>query len=223
MYGQSQYGVNAYATESIINNDEVKKYLVDLNQYVPPYVYTKFDQTFQEVQTQYDAESLQIGLINYQIQDLLNQAFIDTATWSLDLWEEEYGITTNKLLSYEDRREIVKAKKRGRGTTTIEMIKNTAEAFSGGEVNVIPHNNEYYFTIHFIGVKGIPRNMAAFKDMLEIIKPAHLNYDFAFTYNTYGDIRDNSWDYNRLPNYSHDLIRTTEDIKKGMNWNANNS
>ena len=217
MYGQNQYGTTTYATNPISSNEEIKKYLVDLNQYVPPYVYTKFLQDFQEVQTQYDAQSLQVGLLNYSIEDSIKQAFIDTATWGLDLWEEEYGLDTNHLLSYEERREIVKAKKRGRGTTTIEMIKNTAEAFSGGEVNVIPHNEQYYFTVHFIGIKGIPRNMQAFKDMLETIKPAHLNYDFAFTYNTYGDIRDNTFDYGRLENYSHDLIRTTDDIKKGMN------
>lgn len=208
MYGQSEYGVSAYAAESIINSDEIKKYLVDLNSYVPPYVYTKFDQTFQEVQTQYDAESLQVGLINYKIQDLLNQAFIDTATWGIDLWEEEYGITTNKLLSYEDRREIVKAKKRGRGTTTIAMIKNTAEAFSGGECNVIPHNEEYRFTIHFIGIKGIPRNMAAFKDMLEIIKPAHLAYDFEYTYNTWGMLKDSGLTWEQAKNMTWDEIRT---------------
>lgn len=190
MYGINQYGTTAYSAESISNNDEIKKYLVDLNPYVPPYVYTKYEQDFQEVQTQYDAESLQLGTLNYKIEDLIKQGFIDTATWSLYLWEEEYGLNINKLLSYEDRREIVKAKKRGCGTTTIEMIKNTAEAFSGGEVRVIPHNEEYYFVVRFIGIKGIPRNMAAFKEMLETIKPAHLAYKFEYTYNTWGMVKD---------------------------------
>jgi len=212
MYGQNSYGTTTYSTDSITNNEEIKKYIVDLNQYVPPYIYTKFAEDFQEIQTQYDAQSLQVGLLNYQIEDSIKQAFIDTATWGLDLWEEEYGLDTNKLLSYEERREIIKAKKRGRGTTTIEMIETTAEAFSGGEVNVIPHNDQYSFT-----VKGIPRNMQAFKDMLETIKPAHLAYDFAFTYNTYGDIRDSSFNYETLQNYTHDLLRTTDDIEKGMN------
>jgi len=217
MYGQNQYGTTTYSTDSITNNEEIKKYIVDLNQYVPSYVYTKYAQEFNEVQTQYDAQSLQVGLLNYKIENSIKQAFIDTATWGIDLWEEEYGLDTNELLSYEERREIVKAKKRGRGTTTIEMIKNTAESFSSGEVNVIPHNEQYYFTVHFIGIKGIPRNMQAFKDMLDVIKPAHLNYDFAFTYNTYGDIKDNSSTYGTLKNYSNDLLRTTDDIKKGMN------
>jgi len=133
MYGDSQYGILAYSIDALTSDDDIKKYLVDLNQYVPTYVYTKYAQEFQEVQTQYDAQSLQVGLLNYQIEDSIKQAFIDTSTWGLDLWEEEYGLDTNKLLSYEERREIIKAKKRGTGTTTIEMIETTAEAFSGGE------------------------------------------------------------------------------------------
>ena len=108
----------------------------------------------------------------------------------LDWWENKYGIETNNLLSYEEQREIVKAKKCGRGTTIKAMIKTTAERFSGGECKIIEHNGEYYFTVHFIGVKGIPKNMQAFKDMLDLIKPAHLAYDFAYTYNTWGMLKD---------------------------------
>jgi uncharacterized protein YmfQ (DUF2313 family) len=208
LYGINEYGTASYATNTQISTEDIEKYKIDLNKYTPPYVYTKYEQEFQEVQTQYDTESLQLGLLNYKIQDLLNQAFIDTATWGLDLWEEEYGIETNTLLNYEERREIVKSKKRGCGTTTIAMIKNTAEAFSGGDVNVIEHNDQYYFTIHFIGIKGIPRNMQAFKDMLEVIKPAHLNYDFSYTYNTWGMLKERGLTWEQAKNMTWDELRT---------------
>lgn len=212
MYGQTQYGTTEYSIDSLINSDEIKKYLVDLNPYVPTFI-----SELPEVKAIYDVESLELGLLKYQLDDIKKQFRIDTATWGLDWWEDKYGIKTNYFLSYEERREIVKAAKCGRGTTTKAMIKTTAQRFSGGECKIIEHNEQYYFTVHFIGVKGIPRNMQAFKDMLETIKPAHLNYDFAYTYNTYGDIRDNDFDYIRLTNYSHDLIRTTDDIEKGRN------
>ena len=191
MYGQNQYGTTAYSTESISNNEEIKKYNVILSPYVPTFI-----SELPEIKAIYDAEGIELGLLKYQLDDIKKQFRIDTATWGLDWWEDKYGIKTNYLLSYEDRREIVKAKKRGRGTTTKAMIKNTAESFSGGECNVIEHNSEYYFTIHFIGVKGIPRNMQAFKDMLEIIKPAHLGYVFMYTYNTWGMLKERnlSWE-----------------------------
>jgi uncharacterized protein YmfQ (DUF2313 family) len=212
VYGENQYGTANYS-ENIIITDEIKKRIPDLMKYLPKYYYTS--KVMQNVQK---ANAIELGLYDYKLDDILDQLLIDTATWGLAYWEKEYGLETNLTYDYEMRREIVRAKKRGKGTTTIAMIKNTAEAFSGGEAEVIPHNSEYYFVVHFIGIKGIPRNMQAFKDMLETIKPAHLGVEFQFTYNTYGDIRDNTFGYGRLQGYSHSDIRITEDIKKGMKW-----
>jgi len=212
MYGENKYGIIAYSENGVLS-EEIEKRVPDLMKYLPKYYYTS--NVMKNVQ---NVNAIELGKYHYKLDDISEQLLIETATWGLDHWEKEYGLETNKLLSYEERREIIKAKKRGRGTTTIEMIKNTAEAFSGGEVNVIPHNDKYYFTVHFIGVKGIPRNMQAFKDMLETIKPSHLNYDFAYTYNTYGDIRDNNCNYGKLQGYKHEEIRTTDDIKKGMKF-----
>ncbi|MCC0697842.1 putative phage tail protein, partial [Clostridioides sp. ES-S-0048-02] len=55
--------------------------------------------------------------------DLLDQFFIDTATWGLDDWEDLLKIKTNSKLDFDTRRSNVKAKLRGKGTTTIEVIK----------------------------------------------------------------------------------------------------
>ena len=180
-YGTTQYGLIQYA-ETTINSDEVKKYFVDLTKYVPPFIWQ-----IPEMKAIYDAQGAELGSLYYYIDDLLKQCFIDTATWSLSLWEEEFGIETNLSQSYEQRREIIKAKKRGQGTTTKAMLKNVAEAFSGGQCNIIEHSEDYYFIIQFVGIKGIPRNMQAFKNMLEDVKPAHLGYTFLYTYT--------NWDY----------------------------
>lgn len=193
MYGVDNYGIMNYGTNSTIPNLDIEKYKVNLSKYVPNFI-----SELPEMKALYDAEGSELGILNYQLEDIKKQFHIDTATWGLDWWEDKYGIEINKLSSYEDRREVVKAKKRGRGTTTIAMLKKTAIAFSGGEANVIEHNSEYRFTIHFIGIKGIPRNMQSFKDMLEIIKPAHLAYDFAYTYNTWGMVKARgNWDINK--------------------------
>ena len=109
--------------------------------------------------------------------------------------EEEYGIKTNLNISLEERREIIMAKKRGQGTCTREMIKNVCEAFSGGEVNVIENSGPYKFTIQFVGVKGIPKNMPGLINTINEIKPAHLIYDFKYTYTSW-NVLDNkklSW------------------------------
>lgn len=190
-YGQNKYGLIQYA-ENTPNSENIKKYFVDLTKYVPQFIW-KNNEIMKAI---YDAQGVELGSLYYYIQDLINQCFIDTATWGLALWEEEYGITTNLNYSYEERREVVKAKKRGQGACTKALIKSVAEAFSGGEVNVLENTAPYTFTIQFIGVKGIPRNMQAFKNMLEDIKPAHLGYDFKYTYTCWDYLDSKNLNYN---------------------------
>lgn len=181
-YGQSKYGVSKYA-ENIPTQDEVlKNYPVDLSKYVPQDIYN--GNVFNKI---YKSQEYQLGVLYWQIDDLLKQFFIDTATWGLVYWEEEYGIVTNLNYSYEERREVVKAKKRGQGICSKLLIKNVAEAFSGGECNVIENTAPYTFTIQFVGIKGIPKNMQGLINAVDEIKPAHLVYNFKYTYT--------SWDY----------------------------
>lgn len=197
-YGTTQYGVIQYA-ETVTNSEDIKKYFIDLSKYVPPFI-----NNMSIMKTIYNSQGAELGSLYYYIHDLLKQCFIDTATWGLSNWEEEFGIITNLSLSYEQRREILKAKKRGQGTTTKAMLKNAAQAFSGGEVNILEDNVNYSFTVQFIGVKGIPRNIQAFINMLEDIKPAHLGYTFKYTYTnwdyldsknlTYNTAEANTWD-----------------------------
>ena len=142
-----------------------------------------------------DSNSIEANILKDYVEDLNNNLYVKTATWGLDLFEEELGLTTDESISYEERRERILAKKRGNGTTTKAMIKNTAEAFSGGEVEVIENFNDYSFIVKFIGTKGIPKNLTLFRKMIEEIKPAHLNYELAFTYTVWSMVMatDNTW------------------------------
>lgn len=198
------YGIIKY-TEIIPNSKEIKKYFIDLTKYVPPFICD-----INEMKAIYYSQGIELGNLNYYIQNLIEQCFIDTATWALVYWEDEYGINTNLAMSYEQRREVLKAKKRGQGTTTKAMLKNAAEAFSGGEVNIIEHNDSCYFTVQFIGVKGIPRNMQAFINMLEDIKPAHLAYVFEYTYTVWNFIKEKSITWNNVKTKTWEQLKVYE-------------
>ena len=165
--------------------EKLNKYKIDLTKYVPTFI-----SEISEMKAIYDVQGTELGSLLYYSKDLLNQFFINTATWGLIYWEDEYGIDTNLDMNYEDRRTVLKAKKRGQGTTTKEMIKNVAESFSGGEVNIIEDNANNSFIVKFIGIKGIPKNMEAFKNMLEDIKPAHLGYVFEYTYTVWNVLKE---------------------------------
>ena len=178
-YGKFKYGEFIYSEEGTPDSQDIDLLIPNLMKYLPWY-YEK-STAMNEIQGSIAKE---FGIFAYYTEDVYKQLFIDTATWGLSIYEKELGIKTNMNLDFEERREIIKAKLRGRGTTTKEMIKNTAEAFSGGEVDVIEYPEEYRFIVKFIGVKGIPKNMQGFIEMLETIKPAHLAYKFKYTYTT---------------------------------------
>ena len=177
------YGSNSnYDTLTI---DDLNKRRVDLSKYVPQFLYN--EKTLHKI---YKSQEEQLAVALWQSDDLLNQCFIGTATWSLDLWEEQYGIKTNINLSYEERREIVRAKIRGQGMCTIEMLKNVCKSFNGGTVDVIENSAPYTFTIRFIDTKGVPKNIEKLKEVINEIKPAHMLVDYQFKYNTVGYIND---------------------------------
>lgn len=188
MYGKESYGRQRYQIASPDVPAKPENYFVDLAGYAPPFLAEVL-----ELAEIYRTEGSEIGLLQHELRDLLDQCFIETATWGLLRWEKMLGVATNMSLTYEQRREILMAKLRGQSTTTKQMIRDTAAAFSGGEVRVIEDNSKHHFIVRFVGVKGIPRNMQAFIDMLEDIKPAHLSYSFEYTYTVWGNVKGLTW------------------------------
>lgn len=187
MYGQNEYGARKYASEKAGGTTD--EYYMDLFQLVPEFISEK-----NEMHELFHTQGYEAGFLRYAVEDTVAQCFLSTATWGLKRWEEVFGVETNLQLTYEQRREILQAKIRGQGTTTKEMIKETAVSFSGGEVDIIEENGKGYFIVRFIGIKGIPRNMQGFIQMLEQIKPAHLGYRFEYRYTVWNEIRNEAWD-----------------------------
>ena len=193
MYSKKTYGVSSYLDIEKVKEEQDKieiKREADLLEYLPSFYHNS-----DVIKTFMESNSIEVDTLKAYIEDLSKNLYVKTATWGLDLFEEELGLATDKSISYEERRERILAKKRGNGTTTKAMIKNTAEAFSGGEVEVIENFNDYSFVVKFVGVKGIPKNLTLFKNMIEEIKPAHLNYELAFTYTVWSMVMatDNTW------------------------------
>lgn len=197
MYSKKIYGVSSYLDIPSKHEEDDKveiKRETDLLEYLPSFYHNS-----DIIKSFMESNSIEVDTLKAYMNDLIKNLYVKTATWGLDLFEEELGLVTDKSISYEERRERILAKKRGNGTTTKAMIKNTAEAFSGGEVEVIENFNDYSFVVKFVGVKGIPKNLALFKKMIEEIKPAHLNYELAFTYTVWSMVmaKSNIWnDFN---------------------------
>ena len=186
MYGKLLYGSSLYAENGDSKQSENRS--VDLMSYLP-----EFYQQIRDFREMMKTAGEEIGLLWNENDSVLKQFFVSTSTWGLDLWESELGLATDSTKPVERRREIILAKLRGAGTTTKQMIKTAAAAFSGGEVDVIEFPLEHRFVVKFIGVKGIPPNMPGFIAMLEQIKPAHLVYSFEYTYTTWDMLKSLTW------------------------------
>jgi uncharacterized protein YmfQ (DUF2313 family) len=131
-----------------------------------------------------------------KLEEALNQFYIDAATYTLERWERELGIPVNHSKPIEFRRSVIKSKLRGSGTVTVKMIKNVAESYGNGEVEIIEDNANYAFTIKFVGIRGIPPNLNDLKTAIEEIKPAHIRHKFSYTYLIWDeqDTKNPTWD-----------------------------
>ena len=127
------------------------------------------------------------------LSDLLAQCNVETATWGLALWERQLGIDTDVEKPYDYRRSRILSKLRGTGTVTVAMIKNMAESFSNGEVDVIEDAANYHFDVKFVGTMGIPPNMDDLTAAIEEIRPAHLTYAYIYVYRTWQMAGDRTW------------------------------
>ncbi|WHX47874.1 YmfQ family protein [Paenibacillus woosongensis] len=134
------------------------------------------------------AKGSELDALNQALDETLSQFFVQTATWGLDRWEYELGIETDHTKPIEQRRAVVESKLRGVGQFSGRLVKNVAEAYDGGTVDVSFQPAEWSFTIKFIDTIGIPPNLDDLKAVIEEIKPAHLAVEYEFSYLLIRDI-----------------------------------
>lgn len=145
---------------------------VDILKYLPPYL--KKDHEFVCLANAASAEHEQVRLY---IQDVLDQLFIDTATWGLKYWEDFVAVTPERLDDYLNRRLQIKL------ILNRNLIVNepfleylTNQYVNDMSADVIPRNEEYYFEIQF--TKDSCFDLKGLAGAIELLKPAHLGYRF---------------------------------------------
>ena len=156
-----------------------------------------------------DSFTVEANSINDEVENTLNQFYVDSATFGLDKWEKMLGISKNNF-DYQTRRENIKAKMRSRGTTSINTIKNICEAYSNGEVEIVVNHTDYSFEIHFIGSIGVPKAFAELDKTIEEIKPCHLVHSYKFRYNNHEYL--SQYTHEHLSQYTHDDLRNSKEI-----------
>lgn len=165
----------------------------------------RYYQTSKTVASLNGASAAELQRLDERFDAVLRQFFVSTADFSLERWEQEMGLEVNNSYDPEYRRSRIISKLRGSGTVTVRLVKSVAESFSNAESEIIEHFGEYRFTVKFVGTIGIPPNMDDLRAALEDCKPAHLDFDFQYTYNTHADIA--RFTHAELARWTHHELR----------------
>jgi hypothetical protein len=151
-----------------------------------------------EMRVLVQVEGEEFDRLHMDMTEQLQQQFVETATWDLSAWEEEFGVVPIAGQPLDQRRSVVRSKMRGFGKFSGRLLKNVAEAYDNGEVNLSFDPSSSTFTVTFVSSRGIPPNLSdTQKAILEII-PAHLIVAFEFTYLTWNEIEQSHLTWNQL-------------------------
>ena len=135
------------------------------------------------------------------LQEVIDESFVNTAAETLTRMEEILGLPYQAATETQYRRERIRAKLLGRGTTTVALVKQVAEQFTNGAVDVEEENDKYNVIITFTGTIGMPPELESLKTVLREIIPAHLAINYVIIYNTYQDLEP--YTYEHLEQYTY--------------------
>lgn len=155
----------------------------DMHTYLPPHY-----NDLEDVQIMLDAEASEIVRIQARLYEVLDQFYVNSATYGLDRWESEVGIDKIPQRSTDSRRHYINAKLRGTGTVSESLLKSVVDSFYFAEITDIP--NEHQVNVKLLGKRGEPRNLEDIDVAVTDIIPAHLQPNYEFTFATWGEINN---------------------------------
>ena len=166
--------------------EQIKNKYNELTQYVPKQQWENDSRQ----QLIYEKLTNRLNWLESIFKEVVDNAFIKTMNEeALSKLEKEFNIIPSLDQTLEDRKAVLISILRGIGVTNIARIKNIVESFTNGKVEVITDNPHYFFKVKFISEMGIPPRINDVRKAIDKVKPAHLDYDFEFKYNTVYDLR----------------------------------
>jgi hypothetical protein len=167
-------------------------------------------ETSRVMQTILQGQGVELDALRQAIDETLNQFFARTATWGLDLWEEELGLTPAPDQPDSERRDRIVSRIRGTGTCTISVVKQVAEAYDQGAVEVTEQPALYQVTVAFVDTRGVPPNIDDLKAAVEAVIPAHLQVAYQFLYTTWTEFDSFAltWDQVKALGITWDQLKT---------------
>lgn len=160
-------------------DDFIRKNKIAIEKYLPEFI--SKDETLKAIMELDDKEHENIRAV---LKEILDQFFIDTATWGIDIWEKILDIQSlsNENILY--RRKQILNRLRGRKTSTVDIMTKIVNTYGAGYI--VEHNDRYYFNI-FVSCNDETAKKKLKEDIL-MFKPAHLGVNVYLGYSWNGDI-----------------------------------
>ncbi|SDR81279.1 Uncharacterized protein YmfQ in lambdoid prophage, DUF2313 family [Paenibacillaceae bacterium GAS479] len=129
-----------------------------------------------------ESEGDELDLLAAGTVSLLDQSYPESATWALDRYERDLNLVIDMGKPADQRRSVIISKMRGYGKVSGTLLKNVAQAYSGGTIAVSVQAAQHRILITFVDTLGLPPNLDDLKAAIEEIKPAHLVLDYKYRY-----------------------------------------
>lgn len=130
------------------------------------------------------ASGEELNQVNNEIQLAYKEFFLDTATGiGLEALEHRLGIVVDRSKPIEQRRSLVKARRRSRKKVSLSVIDSICEAWINGLVDTSISGNK--IIVKFVSIGGVPDKLEDLQETLQKSLPTHLDLKWEFTYLTW--------------------------------------
>ena len=110
-------------------------------------------------------------------EELKKEIFVQTCTWSIDIWEWVYGFEPDETMTLEERRQRILNRVRGVRPINPEVLRLGVEELAKADTEVHDFVGPYRFEV-IIHPKNSPIPFDKILKYLRDTKPSHLSYDF---------------------------------------------
>ncbi|MBY0115007.1 putative phage tail protein [Paenibacillus sp. FSL L8-0435] len=141
-----------------------------------------------EMQLLTETEGVELDQLTVSLESVLDQFYPESATWALERYERDLQIPTNQAKPDDQRRSVIISKMRGSGKVSGSMLKNVAQAYESGGIEVSVDSGEYRIIIRFTDTLGLPPNLDDLKAAIEDIIPAHMIVEYRLRYLTIAEV-----------------------------------
>ncbi|MDQ0722219.1 hypothetical protein QF049_003480 [Paenibacillus sp. W4I10] len=147
-----------------------------------------------EMQLLTETEGVELDKLTVGLESVLDQFYPESATWALERYERDLQISTNQAKPDDQRRSVIISKMRGSGKVSGSMLRNVAQAYESGGIEVSVEPSKYRIIIRFVDTYGLPPNLDDLKAAIEDIKPAHMTVEYRLRYLTISEVESMTLD-----------------------------